>query len=252
MDVKMIGKTIKDGFVHHLPEIAMAAGSVGFVGTVVFAFKTAPKCKDSLDAAKIEKGEDLTVIETVKVAAPICWPVAVLGAASLGCFIFSNRKIARNCASAVAAWQLSDATIKELKEASIKTIGEKKTDEIINKMGSESVRKDPPSASISVNEDGLFLYKDGLSGRYFRSTKQKIDSAVNEVNRMLNCQDYACVNDFYDFIDSPQLTHLKIADKLGWEPMELLSVTYTYGEAPNGAECGVIYYNVKPTFWYDD
>ena len=70
--------------------ILTCIGAVGVVATAVMAVKATPKALERIEHAKEEKGEDLTVLETINVAGPVYIPAAVTGVATIACIFASN------------------------------------------------------------------------------------------------------------------------------------------------------------------
>ena len=63
--------------------ILTCVGAVGVVATAVLTAKATPKAMTLLEEAKEEKGDDLTKLEIVKVAAPVYIRPVIIGAATV-------------------------------------------------------------------------------------------------------------------------------------------------------------------------
>ena len=63
--------------------ILTCIGGAGVIATSVMAVKATPKALSLLDEAKEEKGEDLTVLETVKVAWKPYIPSVLFGVSTI-------------------------------------------------------------------------------------------------------------------------------------------------------------------------
>ena len=252
MGVKEIVKVSKDFLVKNAPTIMTIIGSAGFVSTIIFTADRAPKAKEVLKKAK-EENPDLKTMDKVKVAAPIVWPVAACGAFSLSCFIMANKISLSRTAAALAAYQLSENSLKSLKEAAVKTVGEKKTEEILDTQDADKVRaKQPTDSTIIITGGGEQLCYDSVSGRYFKSTIEKIRQAANEVNYRLNREDSMSLNEFYDYLDLPSID---IGDRLGWnlrDKSDMLEIRFSSTLTDAGEPCLVMSYDVVPTFWYGE
>ena len=135
--------------------ILTCVGAVGVVATSVMAVKATPKALILLDEAKEEKGEELTKLETVKIAGPAYIPSVVLGVSTLACIFGANVLNKRGQASIMSAYALADNSYKEYR---------KKVDELYGKEAGEQVRaeivKDKyEDAEIEVS-DGKRRYYD--------------------------------------------------------------------------------------------
>ena len=91
-------------------------GGVGVVATSVMAVKATPKALQLLDKAEQEKGEKLTKLETVKVAAPVYIPTVLIGTSTLICVFGANVLNKHKQASLASAYALIDTSFKEYKK----------------------------------------------------------------------------------------------------------------------------------------
>ena len=261
MDVKSMATGVSKWFSKNLPSIVTGVGIIGFATTVYLSMKAAPKLKEELDTAKEIKGEELGTKEKIKIAAPICCPMIIAGTASIACFIFADRANLKRNAAAIAAYQISESALRNLQTAATKTVGEKTTKEILNKADGEDLRHKPPvEQQIIITGNGDQLCYDTISGRYFRSTIEKIRQAQNTINSKLINENTVSLNDFYYEIGIPQID---VGDQLGWNMLQLgdkLDIRFSthltssedncpYGE---GQAVLTISYKVAPTYWYSD
>ena len=95
---------------------------------------------------------------------------------------------------------------------------------------------------ISNDEDKKPLFYDSTSGRYFRSTINDIDKAVNELNKQMMNDMCIRLNDFYNEIG---LDRIKIGEDLGWNiDKGLIEVHYDSTIADNDEPCIVLDYEL--------
>lgn len=210
-------KGIKAAATEHAPEILTGLGIAGMITTTVLAVKATPKALDLIESAKEEKHEPLTKVETVKVAWKPYIPAAVTGVVSTACLIGASSVSARRNAALTAAYQLSTTALAEYKEKVVETIGEKKERAIHDKIAQDKVEKNPPVKSeVIFTGKGDTLCMDLMSGRPFRSSKNKIETAVLELNkRMITGREYCIsLNEFYDEIGLPRLNPM--GEDVGW------------------------------------
>ena len=171
--------------------ILTVAGGVGVVGTTVLGIKATPRALALLDNAKQEKGEELTVMEKVKVAAPVYIPTAVSGVATIACVFGANVLNKRNQAALMSAYALLDSSYKEYKAKVEDLYGENANNQIKDEIAKDKYEE------IEVKEDEQLFYDD-FSNRYFVSTPSKVMQAEYNVNRDIHMQGWAELNDFYD------------------------------------------------------
>lgn len=114
----------------HGSTILTTLGAVGVIGTAVSAVKETPKALYLLNEAKKEKGEDLTVIEKVKVAGPVYIPSVIIGTSTIACIIGSNILNKRHQAALLSAYTMLDQSYKEYKDKVIDLYGEEADEKI--------------------------------------------------------------------------------------------------------------------------
>lgn len=223
------------------PTILTVVGGVGVVATSVLAVKATPKALTILKEAEEEKGEELTVMEKVVVAGPSYIPAVVTGAATLACIFGANVLNKRQQASLASAYAMIDASYKEYR---------KKVDELYGEEADAHVREEISKDKYKENDilkgDGKQLFFDEFSGRFFRSTLEKVQNAENLVNRDLVMQYYCTLNDFYGYLGIP---HIDGGHEIGWsETMNEQAYWQTWVDFSNLktlTDDGVEYYIIR-------
>jgi hypothetical protein len=87
-----------------------------------------------------------------------------------------------------------------------------------------------------------------MSGRYFKSDREVIKKAENELNRQMLSDTYVSLNEFYDLIG---LNRITIGDDLGWYVNDgYLKLQFSSHLANDGTPCLVIDYIVAPRYDY--
>ena len=220
------------------PEILTGIGIAGMVTTTVLAVKATPKALELIEEEKsvqnralldeAEKtGSDVTAqvsklkpIETVKVAWKPYIPAMLTGMASIACLIGAQSVSARRHAALYSAYKLSETALTEYKDKVVETIGEKKEKQIKQKIAEDKVDKaiediKENKTKVVVSEDGDTWFIDAYSQIPFKSTVNKIDKAINELNRdmVVYAPSGASLSDFYDKLDLP---HTGYSDQVGW------------------------------------
>lgn len=182
--------------------ILTCVGAVGVIVTAVTAVKATPKALVLLEKAKEEKGEELTKLETVKVAGPVYIPSVVLGVSTLACIFGANVLNKRGQASVMSAYALADSAYKDYR---------KKVDEIYGEEAGHQVRagiaKDKYEENTIEVSEGNLLYYDFYSGRYFEASPTFVKTAEYELNRKLMMDDCTYLNEWYYLLDLEPLEH---------------------------------------------
>lgn len=230
----------------HSPEILTGLGITGMVVAGVKAVKVTPKAMILLEEKKKELDKDkLNAKETIQAAGKCYIPSVAIAAMSAGCLIGANSVNLRRNAALATAYSLSETALREYKEKAIEMVGEKKEKAIREAVGKEQLERNPVREVI-LTEGGNTVCYDAISGRYFKSDKEKIARAVNELNRRMRNDLYVTLNDFYYEIG---LEETKLGDMLGWNiDKGYLDITYSSHLDANGTPCLVLDYQVAPIY----
>ena len=231
--------------------ILTCVGGVGVVTTSVMAVKATPKAMRLIEEAKKEKGEDLTTLETFKVAGPVYIPSVLMGVSTLACIFGANALNKRQQAALVSAYTMLDSSYKEYKN---------KVNELYGEDADENVKlalmKDKYCDIENTDEGDDVLFYDDYAGRYFTSTMEKVIRAQYAINRKISVWGGADLNEFYDELGIPTVDY---GNHVGWSSgglMEMawsdwLDFEHTKVELDDGLECYIITMSVEPMFDYE-
>lgn len=252
LNLPKIFKDTKKVVSKHSPEILQGLGIAGMITTTVLAVKATPKAMKLLDEAKKEKKDELTPVETVKVAWKPYIPAAVTGVVSIGCLIGSTSVSHRRTAALAAAYQLSTSALEEYKEKVVETIGEKKEQVIRDKVAQKKVDDHPASQNeVVVIGNGDVLFLEPVSMRYFTSDIETLRKIINDINYRLTTgmEEYISLSEFYDAIG---LRHTSNSDNLGWNLGRdgQLKVRFPATTTDEGKPCLMLEYEVEPRYDY--
>lgn len=234
------------------PTILTCIGAVGVVGTAVMTAKATTKANLILEQAKIEKGEDLTVLEKVDVALPVYIPTILAGAATITCIFGANVLNQRKQASLVSAYGLLDRSYKEYRKKVEDYYGEGSDEEIVEEIAKDHYEQNP----VVVNE-GETLFYDEYSKQYFKATKTRVSEAKYFLNRDLTLRDYAYLNEYYDYLG---LEEVEGGWSLGWSVGACMDMYWQpwvdFGHSTttldDGTECVVIRMLMEPIADFED
>ena len=177
-------------------------------------------------------------------------PTAISFTTSVVCIVCANRVNTKRNAAIATAYSVSEAALREYKNKVIETIGEEKEKEIAKAVVKDKIEKAPaPSTQVIIAGDGEQLCLDYISQRYFKSDRETLRSAVNDLNEILNSCDYVSLNDFYDKIG---LERTSIGDEIGWNVGRdgLIQLDITGDISKDGRPCLGIGYRVAPRYEY--
>ena len=248
-----IGKFIKTtkGYVtKHSPEILTGIGVAGMITSTVLAVKATPRALLLLDAAENDKGERLTVVETVKVAWKPYIPAVVTCVASAACIIGASRVNAKRNTALATAYALSERTLLSYRDKVIETIGEKKEKEIREQIAQDKVNNKPVNNSqVIITSKGNSLCMDSLFGRYFRSDIDQLRKSINELNREIISQNYVSLNAFYNLVG---LDPVEAGDRLGWNIDDgTIDLTFSACLTESEEPCIVVDFSTPPKYDFD-
>lgn len=235
----------------HSPEILTGLGITGFITSTVLAVKATPKALSLIDDQKLRLGEEnLTPIETIKVAWKPYVPSILLGLASTSCIIGATGINKRRNAALAAAYTMSERALVRYRNKVIDALGDKKEKEIQEKVAQDEVNDNKvKDQQVIITSKGNTLFMDSLSGRYFRSDIDTIKKKINDLNRRLVFEQYISVNDLYYELG---LKSTKNGSFMGWNLDEgLIEVEYNTALADNDEPCIVIDYDISPRYEFD-
>lgn len=194
------------------PTILTCFSAVGVIATAVLAVRATPKALRMIEEAEYKKRRDtddvLTPIETVRVAWKPYIPAAGVGLATIVCLFGANGLNKRQQASITGAYIFLDKAYREYKA---------KVRELYGEDGERQVRseiaRDKRDQGVEEGSDGVLLFFDFFSGRYFNRSMEQVIDAEYQLNRKFVHNDYVTLNEFYDLLG---LDPVDFGDSLGW------------------------------------
>lgn len=248
-NLSSIAKSVRTAMKKHSPEILTGIGIAGMITTTVMAVRATPKALVLIEDKKTELETDiLSGKEIVKTAWPCYIPAAVVGIVSIFCLIGASSTNLRRNAALATAYTLSESTLKEYQEKVVETIGEKKEQSIRDSVSKDKMMRNPVREVILTEKGGNTICYDVISGRYFKSDRDKISRVVNELNRRMRDEMYITLNDFYYELG---LDGTKMGDMLGWNiDKGYIELAFSSHLDANDTPCLVIDYQVAPVYDY--
>ena len=258
------------------PEILTGIGVAGMITTTVLAVKSTPKALTMIEHAEKEKArtlneslsdsenmvatQNLTAYEVIKVAWKPYVPAMLLGAASTACLIGANSVHARRHAALYSAYKLSETALTEYKEKVEEVVTDKKVKEIKQKITEDKVektvtaeKKSGSKSTVIMPDDGDVWFIDPFSNRPFLSTTNKIEAAVNRMNKNLMDDMFVSLSDFYDELDNDHLGSTILSDNIGWGIDDgLIELDFSEAVVNDGKPYIVMDFLRRPAYGYDD
>lgn len=222
----------------------------GFFTAGILAVKVTPEASRRLESKKKEENvEKLPVKEVVKETWKLYLPPILIATTSAGCMIGATSMAAHQTAVLATAYAVSDTAFKEYRAKTKELVGEKKEQEIHDKIAMDKLKNNPyDSREVIMTGKPEALCFEAFSNRYFRSTIEEVRQIENRLNRRLLDDMYISLNDYYDEIG---LSHTKIGNELGWSVKDgLIEFKYSSQLAEDGTPCLVIDAYLSPDIDY--
>lgn len=160
----------------HVSTLLTCIGAIGVVATSVIAVKATPKATRLLEASEKEKGEKLTKMEVVKIAAPAYIPAAVVGASTIACIFGANILNKHSQASMASAYALLDRSYKEYRNKVNALYGEEADDKVITEVANDYYDECEECDEVLIDEesDDMKLFFDYNTLKMFRAPMSKV------------------------------------------------------------------------------
>lgn len=236
----------------HSPEILIALGVSGVITTAVLSGKAALKANKQIqDEYDSYSDRHLTPIwmrtnkERVKHKIQLTWktyiPPVASGTLTVVAIVASQRAGGRRTTAAVAAYSLAEKTFSEYREKVVEQIGEGKEQKLRDEIAQDRVNKNPPGSATIIVGTGHVLFREELTGRYFRSDMETLRRAQNDINALIFRENYVFLDEFYEMIG---LEPTSKSDVEGWNFENNLELRfYAVIAPPNSEPCIVFEYN---------
>ena len=242
----------------HNPEILVGLGVVGMMSSTVLAVKATPKALDIMEDKKADMGVTyLTRKEIAQATWKLYAPSIGVGLASTACIILGTSKSIKRNTALATVYALSESTLREYQSKAKEMLGEEKAAELDREVAKARVKKREVTTIVETEGsdyihhtgNGDTLVYDSLSGRYFRSSKNAIESAVNSINKSLLNDYIMTLNEFYNEMCIPTIG---VGSLIGWKSdKELLEVSFESDVDQHGNPYLVLSYKSRPVPVYD-
>lgn len=169
-------------------------------------------------------------------------PPAVVGAITLTAIIGANRIGNRRAAALAAAFKISEQMAEEYRQKVVEHMGVQKEAKVSSDVARDRIQRADGVETIILNDTEIVFY-DSWSARAFKSTRERVEAAVNQINYQINQSWAASLSEFYDLLG---LEKTGVSDDFGWNSDELLEPYYTATLLPDGKPACEIRYNTQP------
>ncbi len=249
MDIGLSLRNIRHLAQENKSVLLTAVGVAGVISSNVLTaratFKAAEMIayEENLLYPEKDEPEFLEFREKVKLVWQEFIPPVGVGGFTIAAIIAANRIDAQKAAGLAAAYSLSEKAFTEYREKVVEKIGENKERAVRDEVAQDKVSRDPVTEVI-ITGNGDYLFKDGLSGRYFESSIEKVRRAENDVNFEIAHHMYDSLSHFYELIGLPPTAY---SDTVGWNIDQRLEVQYSTTISSDERPCMVIDFLYGPT-----
>lgn len=157
----------------HISTLLTCVGAIGVVATSIMAVKATPKAIKLLEASEEEKGEKLTKLETVKIAAPAYIPAVVVGVSTIACIFGANILTKNSQASLASAYALLDRSYKEYRNKVNALYGEEADDTVRTEVANDYY-EEYDELIVDEEDDDVKLFFDYNTLQMFQAPMSKV------------------------------------------------------------------------------
>lgn len=202
-------KTMKNLISRNSSDLLLIGGVGCLLGGGALAIRQTPKAIKILEEKK--KKDNITKIKAV---APLFMPavgLTVLGITQIVC----SRNITKNKIAAITtAYTVSETAYKTYRDKVKEMVEPEQYEDIQREVVKDSVNRNPVGTKeVYMQSNNEVLIYDNASGRYFNSTLNEIEKAVNLLNKRMRSDMTVNLNEFYFEIG---LDPIKTGEYIGW------------------------------------
>ena len=237
-------KRVQEFVAENSTTLLTAGGVVGTVATAVLSGRAGFKAGKVLAAEELhhlafdpEEGDENAIVlsktDKFKLTVVYFVPPVITGGATIASIILANRMSAQRAAALAAAYGLSQKQFEEYKAKVTEKLTGPKKQQITDELAQERVDRAGPSQIVIINGDEVLCF-DEPTGRYFKSSMEKINKAANSTNQEIIAHGHARAAHFYEELELPPTTW---SNDVGWNLDNMLELDITTTQADDGRPC---------------
>lgn len=229
------------------PVITTTLAIVSATATTLLAVKAGMSTRERLDTYKAEhEDEEFPTSEKIKQTWKIYIPTALMLASTVTSIVALHRVGLNREASALALYKVSEQAFSQYRNKVVEKLGEDSEKEVRESVAQDVINSNPPSGDVIVVQGSVLCF-DTYSGRYFQSSMDDINRAVNDFNLRIIHENYASLTEFYELVG---LEANGSSDDVGWMTDALLEVSYSSVLTPDGRPCLAVDFRNSPVVDY--
>jgi len=174
-------------------------------------------------------------------------PVVVAGGITVAAITMSHTVSVRKQAALAGLYAVTERAYSTYKDEVREVLTKGKREEVEAKVAEKMMVDNPGYKEIIItDEDTDVTMMDSISGRYIKSSVEKVRKAMNDVNQDIFSDQYASLNDFWQAIGLPTTNY---GGEVGWNIDSLIDIDFVAAMTPDGKPCISIFYKHLP--WSD-
>lgn len=209
-------------------EIVTGASIVGFGASLYLTGLAAYKAGRFVEADDSLRELDGKKLDDFKVLFANTWkfyiPAVVSGGLTATGLVYSSRQTKNKVSAATQAYLASENMLKRYRDSVVEELGENKDVKFFDKGVERELKENPPPSNLYLVDTTEVLCCELYTKRYFKSTKENLSRAQNEINAQILTDYYVTMDDFYDLIG---LEHTTNSNNLGWDSDKLLDLIFS-------------------------
>jgi hypothetical protein len=253
--INLATKKVLRILVKNAPKIFTVLSVIGVAGTTGLAIYGTTKAIERVKAEEDQREKDsvssglkvvpMTKTDIIKIVWPCYIPAVFTAGTTVGFILAADKIHAKRNAALTALYSVSQTALTEYQKKIVATVGENKEKKIREELIQDKLDKNPVEQNeVFITNDGEMLCYDSLSGRYFKSSIEKIRKNVNDYNYSLFGEGTKSLNEFYYDLG---LESTILGEQLGWmTDYGMMDVYFTSKLATNGQPCIVVEYRIMP------
>jgi hypothetical protein len=229
------------------PVIATVTGALGVLATSYLVGSASFKAARLIDEEEAITGTADDVTTRVKERTKLVWklyiPPVTTGVVTVGAIVYANRAGAKQTATAISAYTLTERAFAEYRNKVVEELGSHKEQVMRDAIAQDTLDNKPVSETV-IFGSGEALCCELHTKRYFMSDMETLRRAQNDINARIVNDLYVTLDEFYYLIG---LEPTENSGGLGWDSDKLLELQFSTAIAKDGRPCLTFTYNyVKP------
>lgn len=228
------------------PGILLGLGIGSMIMATISGIRYAPAAARDIEEKKKEyNGEKVPAPEIIKTAGLYFLPSALFTTTGIACIVGGNQMNVNRGAAAMAAYALSEATLRDYRDKTREIVGEKKEKDIKEAVAKEIMdREVTPNKLVVLTGNGDSLCYDQIARQLFRANINKIEKIINKLNFDMRSSNVITVD---EYCLAMGLDTVILGNELGWDINRngYITVSFT-AELKDGEPCIVITHDTLP------